>query len=42
VANFKKCYKMLLGAFAGVALIYALAYVFEDDSQRGWAKIEVE
>lgn len=40
--NSKKYYQILIGAIAGVALIYALAYIYEDDPRRGWSKIEVE
>jgi hypothetical protein len=40
--DFNKFYKVMLGALAGVALIYVFAYVFGEDSQGDWARIEVE
>lgn len=42
MVNCNKFYKILLGALAGVALIYVFAYVFEGDSRSDWGRIEVE
>ncbi|WP_440955643.1 hypothetical protein ACSAZK_01345 [Methanosarcina sp. Mfa9] len=40
--DINKCYKIMLGALTGVALIYVLAYVFGGDSESDWGRIEVE